>query len=108
MWIATTQGFYSVVAHRDDADRLLVRSRTRDDIEALHEQIPSLEPFEDPSADYRHRAVVSRAEWLAALAQLVTEIDYDNFKDAVAARQGNERSHLYGRIWSILLELQRD
>lgn len=108
MWILTTQGFYSVVAHRDDPEELLVRARTRDDIEALREQIPALEPFEDPTADYRHRAVVSRVEWRAAVAQLVTGIDYDNFKDAVAARQGTERSRLYGRIWSILLDLQRD
>ena len=107
MWLITTQGFYSVVAHRDEPDKLLVRARTREDIEALREQIPTLEPFEDRHADYRHRAVVGRAEWVAALAQLVTEIDYDNFKDAVAARQGRERSGLYGRIWSILLELQR-
>ncbi|GIK76314.1 MAG: hypothetical protein BroJett022_00040 [Actinomycetes bacterium] len=108
MWLFTTQGLYSVVAHRDDPDALIVRARARADIDALREQIPSLEPFEDPAADYRHRAVVSRAEWLAAVAQLVTEIDYDNFKRAVAARQGHERSQLYGRIWSILLDLQRD
>ena len=35
MWLMTTRGFYSVVEHRDDADRLLVRARTREDIEAL-------------------------------------------------------------------------
>lgn len=108
MWLLTVQGFYSVVAHRDDPDKLLVRARARDDIEALREQIPALEPFEDPDADYRHRAVVSRAEWVAALAQLVAGVDYDNFKDAVAARQGAARSGLYGRVWSILRGLQRD
>lgn len=108
MWLLTVQGFYSVVAHRDDPDMLLVRARARDDIEALREQIPALEPFEDPGADYRHRAVVSRAEWVAALAQLVAAVDYDNFKDAVAARQGGARSGLYGRVWSTLRGLQRD
>ncbi len=107
MWITTTQGFYSVVAHRDDPDKLLVRARTREDIEALREQIPDLEPFEDRRADYRHRAVVSRAEWVAALAQLVTDIDYDNFKNAVAARQGGERAALYGVVWRELLRLQQ-
>jgi hypothetical protein len=107
MWLVTTQGFYSVVAHRDDPDKLLVRARTHDDIDALREQIPTLEPFEDPHADYRHRAVVGRAEWVAALAQLASEVDYDNFKNAVADHQGRERSGLYARIWSILLELQR-
>ena len=107
MWLLTTQGFYSVVAHRDDPDKLLVRARTRGDIEALREQIPTLEPFEDRSADYRHRAVVTRAEWLVALAQLVTELDYDNFKSAVAEHQGAERAALYGAVWSELRRLQR-
>jgi hypothetical protein len=107
MWLLTAQGFYSVVAHRDDPDKLLVRARTREDIEALSEQVPSLEPFEDPAADYRYRAIASRAEWLVAVAQLVTEIDYDNFKNAVAARQGSERAALYGVLWQELLRLQQ-
>ena len=107
MWLLTTQGFYSVVAHRDDHDKLLVRSRTLEDIEALREQIPTLEPFEESDADYRHRAVVSRAEWLVALAQLVTELDYDNFKSAVAEHQSSQRAALYGVLWSELRRLQR-
>ena len=107
MWLLTTQGFYSVVAHRDDPDELLVRARTREDIEALREQIPGIEPFEDRSADYRHRAVVSRAEWVAALAQLVVDLDYDNFKSAVAECQGHERAALYGVLWGELRRLQR-
>ena len=107
MWVTTTQGFYSVVAHRDEPDKLLVRARTREDIEALREQIPALEPFEDLDADYCHRAVVSRAEWVAALAQLVAELDYDNFKNAVAERQGAERAALYAVVWREFLRLQR-
>ena len=107
MWILTTQGFYSVVAHRDDPDELLVRARTREDIEALREQIPGIEPFEDRTADYRHRAVVSRADWTAAFAQLVVDIDYDNFKNAVAERQSPERAALYGVLWGELRRLQR-
>ena len=106
MWVMTTQGFYSVVAHRDEPDSVIVRARTREDIEALREQIPDLEPFEDPSADYRHRAIVDRAEWVAAIAQLTIEIDYDNFKNAVARRQGPERASVYGTVWRDLLQLQ--
>jgi hypothetical protein len=107
MWLLTTQGFYSVVAHRDDPDQLLVRARTREDIEALREQIPGIESFVDRSADYRHRAIVSRAEWVAALAQLVADLDYDNCKSAVAERQGPERAALYGVLWRELRRLQR-
>lgn len=107
MWLFTTQGFYSVVAHRDDPGTLIVRARTGEDIEALREEIPAIEPFEDATADYRHRAYVSRAEWVAALAQLTAELDYPNFKAEVARRQGTERSNLYGQVWGELLRLQR-
>ena len=106
MWVTTTQGFYSAVAHRDDPERVIVRARTREDIEALRSQIPDLDPFEDPSADYRHRAIVTKAEWVVALAELASEIDYDNFKNAVARTQGPERAHVYAGVWSELLRLQ--
>lgn len=106
MWLVSTQGFYSAVAHRNHPDFVIVRARTREDLEALRRQIPEIEPFEDASADYRHRALVSRAEWVAAVAQLASAIDYDNFKSAVAKRQAPERSALYGRIWAELLRLQ--
>lgn len=106
MWVLTTQGFYSAVARRDEPDTVIVRARTREDIEALSRQIPGIEPFEDPAADYRHRAVVSRAEWVAAVAQLASDIDYDNFKDEVAERQGSRRASLYGQVWGVLRRLQ--
>jgi len=106
MWILTTQGFYSAVAHRDVPDTVIVCARTREDIEALRRQIPGIEPFEDPAADYRHRAVVGRPEWVAAVAQLASEVDYDNFKNAVAKSQGSTRAALYGEVWSVLRRLQ--
>jgi hypothetical protein len=42
---------------------------------------------------------------LAAQAQ---GIDPPNFKSAVAERQGHDRAHRYGRIWSVMYHLQED
>src|SRR4051794_32691364 len=106
MWLFTTLGFYSVVAHRGGRDRLLVRARTEADIEAPWSQIPSLKPFEDPAADYRWRAIVSRSEWSDAVQGLVGELDHPNFKGAVAARQSLERAALYEEVWWKLRLLQ--
>lgn len=108
MWLFTPQGFYSVVAHRRDPEKLLVRARVRADLEALREQAPDLRIFSDRGADYRWRAVIRRAEWVAAIAQLASEIDYDNFKSTVAERQGHERSRIYSHVWGELLTLQRE
>jgi hypothetical protein len=107
MWLFTTQGFYSVVAHRRDPDKLIVRARAREDLEALRRQIPELRVFSDRGADYRWRTVVTRAEWVAAVAQLAEELDYDNFKRGVASRQGHERERVYHRVWTALRVLQR-
>ena len=108
MWTITTRGFYSVVAHRDLPDTVLVRGRSRADLEALEPLIPNLEVFEDSTADYRYRAVVGAADWRTALDVMASEVDYDNFKNAVAREQGRERAHVYGEVWGVLRGLQAD
>ena len=106
MWLFTTQGFYSVVAHRTDRSKVIVRARAREDLEALREQIPSLRIFEDTDADYRYRAIVEHEKLVAAVAILAASIDYDNFKNAVAERQGHDRAHTYMGVWAGMRELQ--
>ncbi|MGI9021357.1 MAG: hypothetical protein ACR2G3_11685 [Solirubrobacterales bacterium] len=106
MWLFTTQGFYSVVAHRNDAAKVIVRARAREDLEALKNQIPSLRIFEDAEADYRYRAVVDHEKWVAAVAILAAGIDYPNFKSAVAERQGIDRERVYMRVWAEMLGIQ--
>lgn len=108
MWLLTAQGFYSAVAHRDEPDTIIVRARTRADIEALRAQIPGLEPIENLTADYRWRAFVTREQWRGAVASLAEKIDYDNFKNAVRDRQGRERAHTYHEVWRELMSLQQE
>lgn len=105
MWIFTKQGFYSAVQHRDDPERIIIRARAKKDIEALKAQIPNLITFTDKTADYPHRAIVSRDEWLIALARLGAEIDYPNFKSAIA---DNKRHNTYLSVWSKLLEIETE
>lgn len=104
MWLITTQGFYSVVAHRDKADVLLVRARVWEDLEALREQIPALRPVETPDADYLWRAEVTTEEWAAAVVELAARIDYEAFKDAVA--EDDFRSRVYFAAYVSLARLQ--
>ena len=108
MWLFTSLGFFSVVAHRDDPDTLLIRARARDDLEALRDRhLPDLELHENAGSDYRWRAFVARDEWQIVAANLTAEIDYPNFKDAVAARQGHRRADLYHDVWATMYRLQR-
>ncbi len=110
MWLQTTDGFFSVVEHRDNDELVLIRARAREDLENLTryeaEGFEDQHIIEDLRADYQWRLIVPRAAWLEVLTKLTNEIDYDNFKDAVKAKQGQERASLYMSIWGILRRLQ--
>jgi hypothetical protein len=106
MWLLTTRGFYSVVLHREDPSLLLVRSRVEGDLLALRDLAPGIEPWYDPEADYPWRAEVPRDEWSHVAARLAAEIDYPNFKHAVASWQGHDRASVYAGVWDALRGLE--
>lgn len=110
MWLLTPIGFFSIVRKPwdGDGDTLTVRARVREDLDALRERfLPELgEIADDPKADYRYRAQAPREAVADAARRLAASIDYDNFKDEVAARQGAKRAHLYHDVWSVLYRLQ--
>ncbi len=109
MWIMTTIGFFSIVQKPEDKcdNKLTIRSRVKSDLIALRDQyLQNLGPIIAHSGtDYQYRASASRDDISAALQKLTQDIDYDNFKNAVASRQDYNRASLYGKVWSILYNL---
>lgn len=70
--------------------------------------LPALGPtVEDTDADYRFRAQAPREAVAAAVATLIRDLDYDNFKSAVGRVQGHTRESLYHGVWSAALKLQK-
>lgn len=110
MWLITTTGFYSVVEKPwdKDAGTLTVRARSRPDLETLRTTVlPELGDIkEDPAADYRFRAQAPRTAVARAVEAQVNAIDYDNFKSAVATRQGHRRAGIYHDVWDALHPIQ--
>jgi hypothetical protein len=107
MWVVTDRGFYSAVEAKDDPNFIVVRGRVRSDLEALLELVPGRHAIaESDTTDYRYRVKLTRRQWADALVQLAERIDYGNFKDAVAVRQGKRRHDVYTRVWSALYPLQ--
>lgn len=106
MWIFTPSGFYSIVADQHTAGHALVRARLREDLEAFCTRTGAPDPVETPDRDYRFRTSVPFATLAADLAAQAEAIDYPNFKNEVAARQGHERAARYERIWWVMSELQ--
>jgi hypothetical protein len=110
MWIITSIGFFSIVRKPEDvaSGTLTVRARVRGDLEALRQACPELGEIEEsPHSDYRFRARGPKAAVGAAIGRLAEGIDYDNFKDAVGARQGRGRAEVYHGVWDVLYGLQR-
>ena len=109
MWLITKFGFFSIVQQpgQQATGTLTVRGRVRADLEALREQhLSAMGPIEaDGGTDYKYRAVAPAAQVAAAMCGTVADIDYSNFKDAVAAEQGSQRSGLYHELWDTLWKL---
>jgi len=106
MWIATTQGFVSIVQDREYPGVLLVRARVPEDISA---NFPGAEVFVAPGADYRYRARLPRKDVAEALAAAVTKVDYtSHFKDVALERSpANEARHAaYYGTWSAMARMQ--
>ncbi|MGE0432836.1 MAG: hypothetical protein AB7K09_07680 [Planctomycetota bacterium] len=103
MWLFTTIGFFSVVRKFDDVDNdtLTVRARSRADLDALRATyLPALGPTdENPDRDYRFHARVARSEFVAAVARIAADIDYDNFQATVEDRHDSHRAHVYASVW---------
>ena len=109
MWLFTKTGFYSIVKKPGDQD-LTVRARNGSDLDRLRDRhLPSLgRTIEGGGTDYPYRAFVSVDDLVDAMADIVRELDYANFKSEVARRMGHERAKTYGRVWSALLDIEKE
>lgn len=123
MWLFTKYGFYSAVCARKgdgshtqpaDPERIMVRARVRDHLEALKERfsdvLANCEIKEFPGADYAFRIFIPKSSWSRLLVDLAEEIDYDNFKNEVAHHQGSQgkeyESSLH-KVWETMNQLQK-
>jgi len=109
MWLVTTLGFFSVVQKDGESD-LTVRARSRGDLDRLREQfLPDLGPtVEGAGTDYQYRAKVSHQHFSAGAARMTENIDYDNFKNAVAKRMGHQRASAYSNVWRDLWAISKE
>ena len=122
MWLFTKYGFYSAVCARQgdgshgepiDLGRIMVRARVRSHLEALRDRFSDLlsdcEIREFAGTDYAFRFFVEKTVWSGVLIGLTEEMDYDNFKSAVARHQGTGAAyeHSLHEVWSTMYNLQR-
>ena len=129
MWVHDTNGFFSVVAHRDDHDYVVVRARVLGDLlrllaksnpgdrniapRTLFGNEMATEPsrlsrggrpivFRSTEADYEYRVVLHYEDWCGYLGSTAASIDYDNFKSAAERKLGKERASVLHDVWALL------
>lgn len=108
MWLFTQDGFYSVVADKDDTNIVWVRARVEADLVRLRDRYravtgPITEKFQ---GDYAYRFSMTRVEFARVMFESAIDIDYFNFKDTVRAKIGNVRAMLYESVWWRMMNLQ--
>lgn len=80
MWVALTEGWLSIVAHRDKPDHLLVRARNP---KHIRRAFPDEEMYTNADADYPFRADVLREDVARFLVRRLELMTYDNFKNTI-------------------------
>ena len=96
MWLFTSQGMLSVVAHRDIPNTLMVRARSPDHITKL---FPGADVKLTDNADYAYRTVIDRASFALFVINYIAEMSYDNFKNSII--EENYRNHC-DQVWSTM------
>ena len=115
MWVFTQIGFFSVVQDGQDGSRVIVRGRSRRDMDKLAEFAAGtlgIDPpavTETPNSDYGYRITdMTKAAWGKVISRLCEEINYPTFKQRVdELYRGNwARREAYHDIWGIMYDLQ--
>lgn len=107
MWLYLKTGFYSIV-HKPPCkqDELLVRARSKYDISELQKQLKAKYQFsgkiiDSPKADYAYRMIVPRKTFASYIANVVMELDYYSFKDALPSKD-DLRFEAYLKCWNAM------
>lgn len=104
MWVFSTAGFFSITVSSDDPTKMQVRARERVDLENFiaAAEVDGAEIIETPRADYQFRVILEPADAVNGIAILAAQIDYTNFKGAVAATPSQRhKEHGLHDIWAV-------
>ena len=80
MWVFLSGGFISVVAHREQPNDFMIRSRNSEHLSIL---FPECEIIELDDSDYRYRTVLPRRKVNDMISKHIENMEYDNFKSSI-------------------------
>jgi hypothetical protein len=105
MWIFSTIGFFSIVTDSTCKGRMLIRARTKTDIDNLfrshRETGASMEPpTSDEARDYRYQLSISKRDWVKLAAKLARTGRVQQLQDSSSLATGPSRQdrRLFGNL----------
>ena len=94
MWIFTNKGFLSAVEDRNNAEKLIVRARSKQHLRNIFGNEAKIEVT--PTADYRYRVSVDKKSFAELIKKEVENISYDNFKNSI---KEEDYHHAASEVW---------
>ena len=84
-WFFFSNGFVSILADRDQTERLLVQARNENHLLAFVGDDPGqrAQLITNPAADYLYRVFLPREFVVRRVSKLTEAIDYINFKNSI-------------------------
>jgi hypothetical protein len=110
MWIFCKSGFLSIVEDQFAKGKLLVRARVEDDMSNFVSLLDEISGTghrieETPERDYRFRTTANQEVVAQAIFEIVSSIDYGNFKNSVHGEP--DRDVAYMQVWSVMNGFQQ-
>ena len=98
MWLCLRDSFLSIVAKDCAANELMVRARRPGDIEKC---FPDAKVTRNTGSDYLYRAVLPRDVVKQAMAAMIDQIDYPNFKTPLKTGHCTLPMSVSGMQWQV-------
>lgn len=110
MWLATKQGFYSIVKNNESQSGYIVRTRAKKDLENLKILVDELKDRKIVTtieSDYMFRIFIKQEELFELMLFIADDIDYSNFKDKIKySPNQSDKVGYYSEVWGIMHDYQ--
>jgi len=100
MWLFSSEGFISVVAHTEKPDTLLVRARDEGSLLSL-QGVTGATLMHTPIADYPYRIEVLREAYAAWVLEEISRLTYSNYKSHMCSARPELGDALH-EVWAAM------
>lgn len=103
MWVFTKDGFFAAVFKECQADEVMIKAKSEEDLAALLRQTgDDATVHRTPDSDYRFFVILKKSSWIQYLTDYVQRLDYETVRDHIVSRNDRERHKAYQTVWATM------